>query len=70
MASRTNPTVELRPNVKFVIYKDECKEWMNKYELDKTWDNFRTFFTGAYFELKEHNELNKKHVVFMEDNTT
>ena len=27
------------------IYKDECKEWLNKYEVNQTWDNFKTHFT-------------------------
>ena len=43
---------------------------MKKEELDKTWDNFKTHFTEAYFELKENNELNKKHVGFVADGTT
>ena len=67
MASRTNPTAELRRNEKFGIYKDECKEWMKKYQLAKTWDNLKTHFTEAYFELKEDNELNKNHIGFMEE---
>ena len=45
---------------KIGIYKDECKEWTKKYELDNTWDNFKTQFTEAYFELKDNNELNNK----------
>ena len=45
-------------------------EWMKKDELEKTWDNFKTFFTEAYFELKEDNKLNKKHVGFIVDDTT
>ena len=43
---------------------------MNTYELDKRQDNFKTKFTEAKFELKEDNELNKKHVEFMADDTT
>ena len=30
----------------------------------------KTFFTISYFELKEDNELNNKHVGFMADDTT
>ena len=30
---------------KYGIYKDEFKEFINKDGLDKTWDNFRTYFT-------------------------
>ena len=42
---------------------------MKKGELDKIWDNFKTNFTEAYFELTEDNELKKKHVGFMVDDT-
>ena len=54
---------------KYGIYKDEFKEFINKDGLDKTWDNFRTYFTEYYFELKEDNGLNKKHVGFVADDT-
>ena len=46
------------------------KEWMKKYDLDKTWGNFKLFITESYFELKEYNELNNKQGVFMADGTT
>ena len=37
---------------KWGIYKDECKEWIKKYELAMKWENFKNHFTEAYFELK------------------
>ena len=37
--------------------------------MDKTWDNSKTSFTEAYFEVKEDSKLNKKHVGFMVDDT-
>ena len=50
---------------KYGIYKDECKEWMKKNELEKTWENFKTLFIEAYFELKGDTELNIKLVGFV-----
>ena len=47
------------------IYKYERKEWTEKDELPKTWENFKTHFTESYFEPKEENELNNKHAGFM-----
>ena len=41
----------------------ECKEWINKDQVDKTWYNFKTCFKEAYFELKEDNELKKSRQV-------
>ena len=35
-----------------------------------TWDTFKTHLTEAYFEIKENNELNKKHVGFVAYETT
>ena len=32
---------------------------MKKEELDKIWDNFKTFFTETYFDLKEDTEMKK-----------
>ena len=37
------------------IWKYKCREWLKKYEVDQTWYKFKTHFTEAYFELKEHN---------------
>ena len=65
MVTRTNPSAELQKNEKFGIYKDECKEWMKKDELEKTWENFKTLFIEAYFELKGDTELNIKLVGFV-----
>ena len=28
---------------KWGIYKDECKDWLNKKYVDQTWDNFNPF---------------------------
>ena len=53
---------------KYSIYKDECKEWINKDDSAKTREKYRTHFTEAYFEINGDNELNKKHVGSMVDN--
>ena len=37
--------------------------------MDKTWDNFKKYFIEAYLEIKEDNELNKKHLGFLADKT-
>ena len=47
------------------IYKDQCKEWLNTYEVEKKWDNLKTHFIEAYFELKEDSELKNKHFGFV-----
>ena len=44
MATRANPSRNIWTDEKFVIYKDECKEWLNKIEVEKTWENFETHF--------------------------
>ena len=44
-------------------------EWMKKDELEKTWENFRRHFTEDFFELNKDNELKKKHVGFVLDDT-
>ena len=38
---------------------------MKKGELDRIWDNLKTNFTEAYFELKEDTDMNKNHVGFV-----
>ena len=38
---------------------------MKKDELEKTWENFKTLFIEAYFELKGDTELNIKLVGFV-----
>ena len=38
--------------------------------MDKKWYNFKTKFTEACFELKEVNDLDKKNVGFVADDTT
>ena len=35
----------------------------------KTWENLKTYFTETYFEIKGDNELNKKHIGFVADDT-
>ena len=69
MATRTNSSAELRPNKKYGIYKDEGKGWTKKEELDKIWNNFKAHFIETNFELNEDNELNRKHDVFVADDT-
>ena len=43
---------------------------MNKYDLEKTRDKFKCTFTEANSEVKENNELKKRHVGFVSDYTT
>lgn len=42
------------------LYNDPCKVWRRKIEADpkvKTWDNFKTFFTIEYRDLKEQERV-------------
>ena len=55
---------------KYCTYKDECKQWIDKDEAKNKWDNLKTHFVEAHFELNEDNELNKKHVRFLVDETS
>ncbi len=37
------------------LFDYDCKEWRNKPAVDKTWPNFRTFFTAAVADQQKHN---------------
>ena len=40
------------------IYTDACKDWCRNQSAEKTWANFKIFFTLWYNELREGKYLN------------
>ena len=47
------------PNEKYGQHKDKIKAWQKKDTVAKTWDNFKKYFSDAYFELKEYSNVVK-----------
>eukprot|EP00957_Ditylum_brightwellii_P202347 15329759-Ditylum_brightwellii.AAC.2 len=44
--------------LKMGVYKDACKEWRNKPDIEKTWLNFKMHFAAAYANnLEEHTTI-------------
>lgn len=39
------------------LYKDACKEWRAKPQVNKTWQAFKVFFAQEYHELREQQRL-------------
>jgi len=45
-------------------YNDACKEWRKKPAIDKTWAQFKTFFTAEYHDQKEQSKVNNNQANF------
>ena len=71
-------TAEQISNMTYVLiyqtgaYKDDCKEWSRKTTAQKTWTNFKTFFTTCYCERRELVRLEQQGTIatHFENNTT
>ena len=39
------------------MYQEECKEWRQKADQEKTWTNFKRHFATEYHEIQEQQRV-------------